>query len=148
EALDLDIVTNQNLGNLDGVESCALAQIIRHDPEIEAIGNRIVLTNSADVSRILANRVDGHGVNIVFRLIGDDDPWRLAQDGFDICRGELFLRLDVHGFRVAAKNRNTNRGRGDAQRRFVENLAGLVDHLQLFLGVTAVHEGVDVRNTI
>src|SRR5262249_17941358 len=97
---------------------------------------------------ILANRVDGHGINIVFRFIGDYDPWRLAQDGFDICRGEFFLRLDVDGLRVAAKNRNTNSGRSDAQRGLAENFAGLVDHLQLFFGVTSIHKGVDVWNTI
>jgi hypothetical protein len=49
---------------------------------------------------------------------------------------------------MPAKNRNTNGGRSDAQRGFAENLAGLVDHLQLLFGVTAVHKGVDVGNTI
>ena len=49
---------------------------------------------------------------------------------------------------MTAKNRNPNRGRSDAQRGFAENLARLVDHLQLFFGVTAIHKGVDVGNTI
>src|SRR5262245_29520656 len=144
----LDMIANQNLRNLDSVESRAFAQIVRDDPEIEAVGHGIVLADSPHVGCILANGLNGHGVDVVFRLIRNNDAWSLAQYGFDIRYGEFFLRLDVDGLRMAAKNWNPNRGRSDSQRGFAENFARLVNHLQLFFGVTAINKGIDVRNTI
>src|SRR5215831_6502099 len=88
----LDMVANQNLGNLDGVESRTFAQIIRHDPEIEAVLHGVVLTNSPDVSRVLANGVDGHRIDIILRLIGDNYSRGFTQDRFGIRGGELFFR--------------------------------------------------------
>ena len=86
----LEIIANQNLGNLDGVESRAFAQIVCHDPEIEAVGNRIVLANSPHVGCILASGLDGHGIDVVFRLIRNNDARSFAQYGFDIRGGEFF----------------------------------------------------------
>ena len=49
---------------------------------------------------------------------------------------------------MAAKNRNADSGRRDPQRGFVENLARLIHHFQLFFGITAVYKGVDVGNAV
>ena len=49
---------------------------------------------------------------------------------------------------MAAKDRDTH-GRGrDPERRFAQNFPGLVDHFQLFLGVTAIREDIDVGNAV
>src|SRR6267378_8125791 len=53
--LGLDqLAVDQALGDLDGVERGALAQVVGDDPQHEAVLDRRVLADAADIGRVLA----------------------------------------------------------------------------------------------
>ena len=65
-------------------------------------------------------------------LLDCDRPLGLHQDRFAV--------TEWHGHAHAC--------RGDVDGRIAHDLAGLVDHLQLFLGVPAGNEIIDLRNAV
>ena len=58
---NLEVIADQDLGDLHGVERRAFAQIVRHHPEIEAVGDRLVFANPADIGRVFTGGVDAIG---------------------------------------------------------------------------------------
>jgi len=109
----LNVIANQNLGDLDGIERRAFAQVVRYNPEIEAVGDRIILANSADVSGVFTGRIDRHRIDILFRGVGQDDTGRFAQNLFRFRRRKFHHGFYVDGLRVAAKNRHAHSRYGD-----------------------------------
>src|SRR5919106_4298489 len=95
-AMGSEIVAYKDLRNLHSVERRALAQIVRHDPEIETVGHGVILTDPADKGCIFPGGVDGHRVDIILRFVRYDNSRRFAQYGFDIRGGKLLFRLDVY----------------------------------------------------
>src|SRR5438445_10642479 len=76
-------------------------------------------------------------VDLGVRIVFDHDTGSLAEDQSRLARTDLLLGLDQDRFAVADRHRYANTGRGDRQRRIVEDLAGFVHDLHLFLVVAA-----------
>src|SRR5258706_8822426 len=115
---------------------------------MEAVGDGVVFAYAADVSCVLPYRMDGNGIEIVLGFVQHQYAGSLAQKIFRRLSAELLFGLDIHRLRMAAKDRHPHRGRSNRQVRFTEDLAGLVDHLQLFFGITAVGKDIDVRDAV
>src|SRR5215210_853640 len=75
----LQMPTPQQLRDLNGVQCRALAQIIRHAPEAEAVVDGRVLADAAHERRIFADAFDGSYIAAVLALIDQHHAWRLAQ---------------------------------------------------------------------
>src|SRR5579884_103190 len=73
----LQMLTPEQLGDLHGVESCALAQIVADHPEAETVLDRRVFADAADVGRIFADGLDRSHVAAVLALIDDHHAGRL-----------------------------------------------------------------------
>src|SRR6185312_16933265 len=68
--LGLDqLAVDQRLGDLDGVERGALAQIVGHHPQRQAVVDGGVLADAADVGGVLADRLVGRYVTAVLALV-------------------------------------------------------------------------------
>ena len=73
---------DQHFGNLHSVQGCALAQIIRHAPEIQAVFHRDIFADAGDKHIILTLNFGGSDEAQFFLLeINDGDPRRFAQNG-------------------------------------------------------------------
>ena len=70
----------KQLGDLHRVERRALAEIVADDPEAEAVLDRRVLADPADIGRIVADALDRRHVTAVLMLIDNQHAGRLAQD--------------------------------------------------------------------
>src|SRR5581483_4490921 len=142
-----ELAVDQALGDLHGVERRTLAQIVGYDPHLQAIFDRSILANAADVSRIFAYTFVRGDVATIFALIDDKTARSIAQDLACFVRGDRLFELDIDGLGVADKNRHANAGRAEPDLG-IENLLGLDHHLPLFFGVPVFHEDVDVRNHV
>src|ERR1044072_7733799 len=80
----LEVIANQNFSDLNGIKSRTLAQIIGYHPEIDTIGHGVILADSPHISGVLTGCIDGHWVNILFRLVGDYDSRSFSQYRLDI----------------------------------------------------------------
>ena len=107
------IALEQFLGDLHGVERRALAHVVGHDPEVQAVFNAFVLADAPHKGGIVADAVGGHGVhefariveNLHARSLGEHDPGFLGRD--------LLFGFDIHGFRMAEKYRHARAGSRD-----------------------------------
>src|SRR4051794_27409202 len=70
---------DQRLGDLHGVEGCALAQVVGDAPEGEAVLDRDVLADARDVGGVLAGRLMRRDVAAGLAAIDHDDAGRGAQ---------------------------------------------------------------------
>uniref|UniRef100_A0A0N5A007 LigA n=1 Tax=Parastrongyloides trichosuri TaxID=131310 RepID=A0A0N5A007_PARTI len=137
----------QQLGDLHGVQRRALAQVVGHDPQVQAVLDRRVLADARHIDGVLARSVDRGDVAVVFLLIDDLNAGRLAQDFARLVRRDRTVELDRHRFGVADEDRHAHAGDGQLDRG-VEHLVRLLPHLGLFLGVAVVAEGADVRDDV
>ena len=64
---------DQLFGDLHRVQSGALAQVVGDDPQAEAILDRRVVADAADVNQVLARRLDRRDIAFVGALIDDGD---------------------------------------------------------------------------
>ena len=92
---------DQAFGDLDGVERRAFAQIVGDDPHREAILDRGVLANAADVGGVLARRLIGRHIATRLMRIDDQAARRIAQDVARLVGRDLILELDVDGLGMA-----------------------------------------------
>ena len=93
------------LGNLQGVESSAFANLVAADPEVQAVLDGLVLADAADFDIVLAGREERHRVDLLGRVVANDG----TREGVDGLAGrlnaDLILELDVDGLGVAAVDR-------------------------------------------
>ena len=81
QCLRLDqAASDQQFGNLDRVECCTLAQIVRNDPHGQTVFDRDVFTDTADIGRVFASGFIRRDVATVFALIDNLAARRFAQD--------------------------------------------------------------------
>src|SRR5437667_3757725 len=73
-----ELPVDQALGDLDGVERRALAQIVGDDPQHQAAVDGRVLADAADIGRVLAGAVVRRDVAAGLTLVDDDAAGRLA----------------------------------------------------------------------
>ena len=125
----------QQLGDLDGVQGGALAQVVRDAPQRQAVLDGRVVADAADEDRELALAFLGRHVAAVLALIDDDDAGRLAQDVAGLVLVQRAFELDVHRLGVTDEHGHPHAGGGELDLG-VEDLLGLGHHLPLFLRVT------------
>src|SRR6478752_1597685 len=95
------LAVDQHFRDLDRVERSALAQVVGHAPQHEAILHRRVLADAADIGRVLAGRLIRRGIAAGLLLVDDEAAGRLAQDLAGFIRGDRVLELDIDGLGMA-----------------------------------------------
>src|SRR5438874_8141431 len=85
---------NQLLRDLDGIQGRPFSQVVSHDPEVEAVGNGLVLADAAHEHLVLPRHVDRHRIDPVDRVVVEQDPGRLAENGAGLIGRQLLLGLD------------------------------------------------------
>ena len=138
---------HQSLGDLDRVQGRALAQVVGHAPEGEAVLDRDVLADAGDVGGILAGRFVGRDVAARLVLIDHHDARSRAQDVARLLGAERLFELHVHGLRMADEDRHAHASGGELDLG-IQDLLGLRHHLPLFLREPVLHEHVDLGDQV
>src|SRR3546814_18184464 len=108
--------TPQQFGDLHRVQRRALAEIVRHAPEVQTVFDRRILAHAADKGREVADAFDGGYVAAVLALVVEHAARRLAPDALRIPGRQLVFHLAVDRFRMAdaagtpAEQRRTSAG--------------------------------------
>ncbi len=91
---------------------------------------------------------NGHGINVILRIIHHNHAGRIAEDLPDLFRFKLFFEFNIYRFGMTPDNRNSHRGCGHPDGIILHDLPGFVHHLHFFLGVTVVQEYINMRKRI
>src|SRR5690606_10735716 len=71
---------DQQFRDLHRIERGALAQIVGDHPEIDTFHHRRILTDPADIGRILARHLVGRDVAAILMLVDDETTRSIAKD--------------------------------------------------------------------
>ena len=71
---------DQNLGDLHRIQRRPFAQIVGHDPEVEAVVDRGVFADAGNIGRVLARRLVRGDVTAGLAPVDDQTAGRLPQD--------------------------------------------------------------------
>ena len=104
------------LGDLDGVERGALAQVVRDNPQVEAVRHGVVGPDAADKGVVEAVAVCSKRVEILRGIVHYLDPGRLRENLARLFGGDLRCKLDVDRFGVPSVDGDANGRRGDLDR--------------------------------
>ena len=135
----MELFLHQQLRDLDGVGSGALADLIAAAPQAQAVVVRQVGTDTADEHNILIGGVQRHGVLLVFQVVHQLAAGSLGDDLPCLLHGDRHIKVAADGNGVAAHHRDTDTGAADLQLRQVHDLAAFVLHLHFFAGVALEH---------
>ena len=95
--LGLKEVFYQDLGDLHAVQRRALADVIRHHPEIQASRMGDIFPNAAHIDRVVVRRLaDRGGPPAVLALVHHFHTRRLAQEFARRLGSQFFAGFDVH----------------------------------------------------
>src|SRR5205085_2533081 len=125
EAAALD----EGLGDLDGVEGGAFAQVVAADEQGQSTLGPGVAADTADVAEV------GAGGEQRRRDVGEGDAGSGGEDLAGLVRGEGPLELDVQRERVAGVDGHPHARARDRQVGELEDLAALVAPLLLLVGL-------------
>ena len=142
-----EVALDEFFGDLHGVEGGALADIVGHDPHIQAVFDAFVFADAAHEHFVFTGGVHGQRVEVGAGIVHDLHAGGLGEEDAGLGGGELLFGLDVHGFGVAVEHGHAHAGGGNADVR-IEHLMRFVHHLHFFLGVVVVHEDVDVGKAV
>src|SRR3546814_6393297 len=79
---------SEQFRDLDGVERRALAQIVAHAPQGDAVVDRGIVAHAADEDRIFAHALAWGHVPAVLTLVDEHHAGRLAQQLLRLLRSE------------------------------------------------------------
>src|SRR3954466_12450856 len=74
------LAVDQAFGDLDRVQRGALAQVVGDAPQRQAVLDRVIFTDAADIGGVLAGRLVGRDVAAGLVLVDDEATRRVAQD--------------------------------------------------------------------
>src|SRR3546814_20421977 len=143
----LQMPTPQQFGDLHRVQRRALAEIVRHAPEVQTVFDRRILAHAADKGREVADAFDGGYVAAVLALVVEHDARPLAQDALRLPVRTLVLHLVVDRFRMTDEDGTPDERRGAINLRLEDSL-GLDAHLPIILVRTVVAELVNVPHNV
>ncbi len=126
----------EQLGDLDRVQSRALAEVVADDEEGESVRHRRVLPDPADEDVVAACGPAGR------RELLQPDPRRRAEQLRRLLRRERLLGLDPHRLGVPHEHGDADAGRADREVGQLEDLLGLLAELLLLLELDAVERPV------
>src|SRR5580693_7097344 len=95
EAPAAEMFTDQDLGNLDGVECGTLAQIVGYDPQVEPVRDGRIAPDAADINGILTGCLGRCHIPLVSAVIDHRNPRRAPQDGTRVVFTKRPLELDI-----------------------------------------------------
>src|SRR5690606_3750402 len=136
------------LRELHCIQRCALADVVRHHPQVEAPRVRKVLADPAHEHRIPAGSM-GHGCRVTARLadVHDLHARCILQQPPGLVGSELVARLDVDRLGVAIEHRHPHH-RGVHPDAVAEDPARLGDQLHFLAGVAVGVELAPVRDHV
>ncbi len=100
-----------------------------------------IFADTADENVVLARGVDRHREVIAGAVVDDLDAGGPRQDRADLVLGDRPLAFEGDGFAVRAQHRDADAGDTDGDLVVLENLAGLLDDLGLFVVIAGL--GID-----
>src|SRR3989338_10950664 len=103
-------VLNQYFGDLDSVQRGAFAEVIRNNPEVQAVGDGFILPDAAAKRVIFAGGVQGQRVTVFRDVVNDGHAGRLGEQGDRLGAGDFLFGFDVDRFAVAADDRDAHTG--------------------------------------
>ncbi len=109
--------------DLHRIERSPFAEIIGYHPEIQAVRDRFIFPDAADVDLVFAGRIQRHGIELLGGIIVHNHPRHRRQQRAGFVRLKWPPQLHIDRFRMAAQHRNTHRRRRDAKRRRFKNLS-------------------------
>ena len=96
---------------MDRVEGCALAEVVRDHPHLDATWITDVFADAADVHRVPTRGVDRLRVDSIAQIVDDLDALGPAQELAGAFRREGLMSLDRDGLAMGRDHRHTNRRR-------------------------------------
>ena len=136
------------LGGLDHVERRALAQVVPADEQVQR-GRRLrSLPDAAREARVGADDVVGRGELGLVGVVEHDDGGRLDQGLAGLGDAHPAGERRVHRDRVRRHDGHPDARGRDGQVRDVEDLAGLLAHLDLLGGPAVAHVVADEGNDV
>ncbi len=144
----LPAVGKHILGNLHGIEGRSLFYLIADSPETQAAGICEIFAHASYINLVFAGDVERHGIAVGFATVDNDNAFGFRPRFYSPFNTDRLLGLDPGGLAVGPQNGNTHTGGADSYIRRMHDLARLVEHLHLFLGISVVGEDVDMGNDI
>src|SRR5271163_5312485 len=102
---------DQNFGDLHRIQRRTFAQIVGHDPKVEAVVDRRILADAGDIGRVLARSLVRGDVTAGLAPVDDQTAGRLAQDLARFVGADWLDELEIDRFRMADEHRDTDTGR-------------------------------------
>lgn len=129
------------LGDLDGVESGAFAELVADGPEFDGVGLGGVEAEAAAEDGVFAGGVGGGGEAVGGTVFEELEARGLVPGGEDLGERGRSVEFDVGGEGVGSKDGDANAGGAELERGGFENFAGFVEHLALFFDIAGRVEG-------
>mmetsp|Transcript_56500 Transcript_56500/g.138669 ORF Transcript_56500/g.138669 Transcript_56500/m.138669 type:complete len:483 (-) Transcript_56500:56-1504(-) len=140
---------HQALSHEHGVEGRAAQELVAAHEELEAVvAEDDVLPDPADLDGVALGGREGHGVQLVGRVIDNLDARRLGEEGRGGSGRDGLLRLDDHRLSVRAEGRDAHRRARHRKIGDPHDLLALPRDLHFLLGVTVGLEHVDVGDDV
>ena len=104
----------------------------------------IVPTNAPNIDGIGVRSGDRHGIDVVLRIILNDDARGLSQGRLQLSQIIGLFKFQVNAFTMAIIDRNTDGSRRHPDGGVMENFMRLIDHLHFLFGIAVIQEHVDM----
>ena len=86
------------LRDLYGVRGRSFADVVRDDPDVDAVFNGVVSSDSADVNFVSSRSIQCQRINVVLHIVLNDESRELPEALDHILKLKRLLELDVDGF--------------------------------------------------
>ena len=90
-------------GNLNGVEGCALANLVADEPERQAVGVGEVFADATHIDGVFAGEEEGHAIFLLLGVVHQDEAFAFGNCLANVCHCQRFFRFDPDGFGVGAE---------------------------------------------
>src|SRR3989304_5361682 len=99
------VVLDEQLPDLDGVQRRPLAELVAAHPEVERVLRAVVFPDAADVAVVLPRAEQRHRIDIARRVVHHLASGELRDELPRLLAGDLLLELGVHRDRVGGEPR-------------------------------------------
>ena len=144
----MELFLHQQLRDLDGVGSGALADLIAAAPQAQAVVVRQVRTDTADEHNILIGGVQRHGVLQRVEIVNELHAGSGCDDLARTLDGDFFFGFQADGNAVAAHDRHAHAGAADLQLGEMHDASALVLKLHLLGGIAGKLLAADLRDDV
>lgn len=126
---------NPVLGDLDGVEGGAFAELVADGPEFDGVGLGGVEAETAAEDGVLTGGVGGGGEAVGGSVFEELEARGLAPEVEDLGKGRGDVEFDVSGEGVGAEDGDADAGGAELDGGVFEDFAGFMEHFALFFDV-------------